>query len=949
MQQTYLGISCSNTACPLYVTCSKPVTTIRAPNYKDDGKIDILLIADHADKDAFVSRIPFSGMLTLIINELMEANPDKTIATAFMVRGWPVDEETIPPECRGQLSEANQRSLYPVRSVSFSAHAKKREIVNCCLPHLEKDILELKPGLIICLGNNVVEFLFPRNSESITNLYAKEMTLYGIPTKFASSPMMLSKNPSLKTTWLEHVNRLISGRVVEYEERKIKTELIMDLGGLIKAVDHLKSSPMVAFDVETKNLCSRWGNKLGTIQFSPSSDLAYVIPFDHPETPFLGPDRDFVIETLQDLLSNQSDIKMWVSHGGKFDLNQLANETGVMLSSAPIFDTQTGAFLLDENRAERRAEFKYGIYSLKQLARDYLKFDGYDKDVLKNRNEGNLMDLALTDLAEYGGMDTAITYALAKAEMVEATKQNYYENFMKLQLYFYSMVLQLFSDIERNGCYVNRQYLRSLIRRDSPIRTAIEEANNALRTKPEVQEANRRLVYEGYSKNNINVTPLGGTPWVFDFAKTGHPQKLFFEVMGLAPIVLNTTGGSVDDDWQKANAGNAIVDAFADYVQYKKMYDSFVTKLYARVDPSGKDENCRTDSRIRPDYKVSTVVTGRIACSNPNLQGIPRADSPAKKAVKNIFQAPAGYAMVQFDYKAAEMRWVTVVSQDPGLADKFNQGKKYMDAYREDPSPDKLRLAEIYGDIHRQNASTAYEKPIEEVTKNERQGAKGITFGVLYDSSPKGIAETYNLTLDQATTMINTFYEKHPNVYDWKLAQKHDAMYKGYVEAPHGRRRRFPIWNLIRDYYPSTNLDNMRQTLPQDLAKQAADALRQSSNAPIQGISSDGAMIGAALFAKYIRENNLDWKIQNAVHDSMVYLVPIEEVPTSLELAEHYLTTGITDHMHKVWGIDFPITIEVDAEIGLKWGELISWNFDKNHLSKIMDGLRAGDMSLAKE
>lgn len=667
-------------------------------------------------------------------------------------------------------------------------------------------------------------------------------------------------------------------------------------------------------------LNKRYGNTLGSAQFATDSKVGYFLPYNHPESPFTPEELEQLKKAMYDLFRNPCKIKSWIAHNAKFECNIFAQVIGTQLLSAPIFDTQVGAFILDENRLERVAEFKYGPYSLKQLALDYLGFDGYDKETLKVREEGNLMDLPLEQLVPYANMDAYTTYGLRNALLVEAKKQNYTEQFLNLMYYQFTPVINLFCDIEQGGMPVNIEHVRSLLKKDSVILQEINRIEKELRESPETIRANEVLVQKTVTGgSSLKVTPLMGTPWIFDFARTGHPQVLFYDVMNLPKGKAGKTGYSVDEEWQTMNKGNKLVDDYSEWVLLRKMFDSFVTKLYAYVDPSGNNVDCKTDCRIRPNYQVSGVVTGRIACKSPNMQAIPRAENASKKAIKNIFQAPQGQIMIQADYKANEIRWVAIAAKDDKMADNFNQGKYWIDQYKINPTEENLKKAELHDDVHRQNAAKAFQKPLESITKDERQKAKGLNFGLLYDSTEEAISELYKIELEDVRRMFENFYKEYDDILAWKKEMKQCAQDRSYVEAPQGRRRRFPVFDLWRDRDGLFNMDYV----PREFRGGVGDALRQASNAPIQGIASDSGMIGAWLVSKYIRDNNKNWTMCNAVHDSLVLTMPYEDFSVKhLQDIEDCMSIKNMEYMNAVWGIEFNLPIGVDIEYGLKWGDM---------------------------
>ena len=89
------------------------------------------------------------------------------------------------------------------------------------------------------------------------------------------------------------------------------------------------------------------------------------------------------------------------------------------------------------------------------------------------------------------------------------------------------------------------------------------------------------------------------------------------------------------------------------------------------------------------------------------------------------------------------------------------------------------------------------------------------------------------------------------------------------------------------------------------------------------------------MFADFIRTHEKSWLVCNAVHDSCVYQVPYEELAESLKQAEYFFTDGVMSYMTKHFGVVFNLPLEIDFEIGLKWGDLEEWNYSQAHLTEI--------------
>lgn len=627
-------IQCNKTSCPVFNSCRGIGSTHYYSEYQmDKTPIDILFVGDANGYKEFALGQPFQGLEGRLLRQIVEAAlPNGNVAFTTLIRGWPLDEKTLPDEWKGRrIAHAPNYSFFDrTHSLSVGSHPFKRQMLQSCMPYFESELSFYRPKMIVAMGNTVVEALFPRENRAITRLQDITLHYKGIPVRFIPHPSVMVRNPSARKGYEVNLTSLLTGKVLEKSKDPGTCRVLTTLPEAIEFIDYLKNcNEDVGFDTETLNISSRFGNKLATMQYSTKDHEGVVLPYLHPESPF-GPDeiKELNKHLYSLFMEPQKGIKSWVTHNAKFEnhiLQQTLNEATIR--SAPIFDIWIGAFLLDENRTERAAEFRYGIYTLKQLAYDYLNFDGYDHGVLKLREEGNLWDLNLKELAHYGSTDAWVTRQIKSALLEEAEKQNYTHQLMGLMNHFYNPIIDLFTEAEWNGFYVDIPHIRKLMSKDSILLKRIAEINQELIADPAAQKANEILLNQN-APGGGKVVALGRKPWIFDFSKQHHPQTLFFRVLRLPTGKVGKSGiASVDSEWQEVNKGHPMVEKFMDYVLMRKMFDSFVNQLYARVDPSGHDVNCNSDGRIRPSFFLSSVVTGRIACREPNLQACISGDS----------------------------------------------------------------------------------------------------------------------------------------------------------------------------------------------------------------------------------------------------------------------------------------------------------------------------------
>jgi hypothetical protein len=503
----------------------------------------------------------------------------------------------------------------------------------------------------------------------------------------------------------------------------------------------------------------------------------------------------------------------------------------------------------------------------------------------------------------------------------------------------------------------------------------------------------------------------GSDAWVIDVDKLEHKRCLFFDVMGLDPLDFGkgvrtpilatdeegegkpTPVGKLDKAFQERYIHISEVEMLNEHSGLKKLKTSYVKSIYEFLNPRNGMEGS-IDTRVRPSFWVTTTDTGRSSCTDPNLQQVPRADNWAKKEIKNMYAAEPGCALLQLDFMTSEVRWWGILAQCPALKKAFDNGKKARDDYfrlnaefvakhpklryevvacAEKMLTDDFELknkeglnelkgkfptkvlklayrlmktntaffdmvkiklwAGVAGDLHKNTASQMYDVPLLQVTKAQRNDTKAIVFGTMFGRGPKAIAQQLKIKdINDVIERIASFFAQFPDAEAWMYDSEEFGEKNYYVESPIGRRRRLLTFQM--GYGDDGDI---------------ARAKRIARNAPIQGISSDGAFLGAAMFSEWLIEegkwhvhpDKSCWLLQDVVHDSLVMQVPLEEIPEALHVVQPFFSTKLMDRMTKVWGVNFNIPLEVDFEIGLKWGNLMPWDGTQLHLDYLMNELRS--------
>lgn len=210
------------------------------------------------------------------------------------------------------------------------------------------------------------------------------------------------------------------------------------------------------------------------------------------------------------------------------------------------------------------------------------------------------------------------------------------------------------------------------------------------------------------------------------------------------------------------------ISALLEYRHYNKLLSAFGKPLPQKINP--------VTGRIHATFWQITTRAGRYSNSDPNLQQLPRIFE-----VRSCFIPAPGYKFVIADYSQIELR----------IAAELAQETKMIQAYKEGL------------DLHKLTASFVLEKPLEAVTKQDRQTAKASNFGLLYGQGAEGFKNyaegSYGvkLSLASATKIRERFFKAYPGLVTWHQKIKTE-MYRSFrisklaeVRTLSGRRRLF--------------------------------------------------------------------------------------------------------------------------------------------------------------
>jgi DNA polymerase I len=349
----------------------------------------------------------------------------------------------------------------------------------------------------------------------------------------------------------------------------------------------------------------------------------------------------------------------------------------------------------------------------------------------------------------------------------------------------------------------------------------------------------------------------------FNINSTQQLAGVLFEELKLAKNKRTKTGYSTDSSVLEDLRGtHEVVDLILEYRQLVKLKSTYVDTLPLLINPK--------TGRVHTSYNQTVAATGRLSSSDPNLQNIPiRTD--VGRLVRRAFIAQGDRVLLSADYSQIELRILAHFSQDPAL----------MAAFRADE------------DIHTATAAAVYGVPLDKVTKDQRRVAKTINFGVAYGVGGYGLAQNTGLPQDEATRLIQEYFERYPGIKTYVEETKRQAKRDGYVSTLLGRRR----------YLPELKAQNR-------VLVSAGE--RMAINMPIQGTAADVIKIAMVRLQQTMIERKMRSKMILQVHDELVFEVDRDELSTLQPL--------VRDLMEQA--LPMSVRIKVDVKSGKNWDEM---------------------------
>ncbi len=356
---------------------------------------------------------------------------------------------------------------------------------------------------------------------------------------------------------------------------------------------------------------------------------------------------------------------------------------------------------------------------------------------------------------------------------------------------------------------------------------------------------------------------------VFNLASPKQLGEILFEKLGIAGGKKTKTGQYSTSEAVLAKIEHPLVELILHHRSLSKLKSTYTDALAKAADKH---------HRVHTSYHQALTSTGRLSSSDPNLQNIPiRTDTG--RMIRQAFIAPPGRVIMAADYSQIELRLMAHFSGDKRLIAAFNEGL----------------------DIHTATAAQIMNKPLDEVSANERRAAKAVNFGLLYGMSAFGLAKQLGVERSVAQDYIKQYFAKYPAIGDYMERTKADAKAHGFVETLLDRKL----------YSPDINSTNR-------MVKEAAE--RAAINAPLQGSAAE--IIKLAMIAVDAVLPKDAAKLLLQVHDELVFEVDADRSDEIAALIKSAMEGVLTVTAKALgWSVDFAVPLVVEVGVGDNWDE----------------------------
>lgn len=610
---------------------------------------------------------------------------------------------------------------------------------------------------------------------------------------------------------------------------------------LKKLCTALKKAKLIALDTETTSLRPMRANLCG-LSFSIEAGKAWYVPVRSPECDG-HLDESAALGALKPILEDATIKK--TGHNLKYDLLVL-RRAGVELAGI-AFDSMVGSYLIDASRSAHSMD----ALSLALLERENIPIKSL---IGTGKNQKCFDEVPLELAGPYAAEDADVSLRLhdIMAPQIRSMGLQELNDGVEVPL------LTVLAELEWNGIQVDPKELENQEKRLSARITELKD-----------QIQDEAMASCGRTFEPDSPKQLAGI--LFNKPDAADPG------LGLKPLKRGKTGPSTDAEVLEKLAQDVTIESplpqlILEYRQLTKLVNTYLVSLREEINPDTK--------RIHASFNQTVAATGRLSSSDPNLQNIP-IRSEVGREIRRAFVAPKGRVLIAGDYSQIELRILAHLSQDPALIAAFEAGE----------------------DIHRAVAAQIHGVAPKDVTREQRDGAKMVNFGIIYGVTAYGLGRRLGIGNTEAGEIIEGYKKKFAGITTFLEECIEQARSKGYVETMLKRRR------------PITEIDSSNPHRKSLAERMAINSVVQGSAADLIKLAMVDLHARLSPHAAHLRGGKKP-EIEGVlmllqIHDELVF-----EADTKIaEEAKSLIETRMQSAM------DLRVPLVVEASVASNWYE----------------------------
>lgn len=621
-----------------------------------------------------------------------------------------------------------------------------------------------------------------------------------------------------------------------------KTQIIKTKSQFIQLFNHLLQleGEVCAWDTETKGLDPFNDPLVGIgVAWGMNEGESAYISLDHIDGTEL--DWDYVSSRLKHILESDDYPKTF--HNAKFDI-KVFSCNGINVQGL-VFDTIIAHWLLYcEEGTLHAVEHCIDKYVWKCC--DVLSYDELIKEIKGKKLPKNLSSLTASRVGYYCGLDCVECLILFNQLSKELEAQP------KVKSLFYDVempIIQRLVEMELQGITVDKEWY---LNKGKELFFEIEELKKqGIEYKEGLNIASNQQLND-FLFGDLNIDPTG--------------------------LEKNNNGYSLNKDALKTLKGkHPIIELCIDHRKRVKQLSTFIRGHLSIINKKTGTLHC--------SFNQIGTVTGRLSCTDPNLQQVP---TPLRAGLI----AQPNHKLGSIDFSGCEYRILTHESQCKYMIKEYLNG----------------------GDAHTAVAKLFFpdKNPKEEWKdgKNYRYFGKQLNFSIVYGQSEEQTSLATGLSLKDIYNKYAQYWEYLPEIKQMKEDTKKMIVSQGFTETILGRRR---YYTLEDDFYIKQrgihwkHIELKKKSSPNDEEK-----FRQGFNARIQGSNADITKLSMINTHRFFIDNQLKMRFVLQVHDELVFDIPNDEIDVWVD--------NVPRIMSESYKLCIPL--EVDYRIGNNWSEV---------------------------